>query len=76
LYLAKILLVALDIYLQQDHVLNQPINHRLQQLFNTYNTGSPDWQVYASNTKKPLNYQGLRQNVHLIPVSLFFMKNL
>lgn len=41
--LAKILLVALDIHLQRDHVVNQRINDKLQKLFNIYNTESPDW---------------------------------
>jgi len=41
--LAKILLVALDIHLQRDKVVNQSINDKLQKLFNIYNTESPDW---------------------------------
>jgi len=41
--LAKIFLVALDIHLQRDKVVNQSINDKLQKLFNIYNTESPDW---------------------------------
>ncbi|GGD96491.1 hypothetical protein [Paenibacillus nasutitermitis] len=41
--LAKILLVALDIHLQRDKVVNQSINDKLQKLFNIHNTESPDW---------------------------------
>ncbi|SFB49910.1 hypothetical protein SAMN05216312_110161 [Cohnella sp. OV330] len=41
--LAKILLVALDIHLQRDNVVNPGINDKLQKLFSAHDTGSPDW---------------------------------
>jgi hypothetical protein len=41
--LAKIWLVALEIHLQRDNVVNQSINDKLKKLFNIYNTENSDW---------------------------------
>jgi hypothetical protein len=41
--LAKILLVALDIHFQRDHVVNQNINDKLKKLFEVYSTENSDW---------------------------------
>lgn len=41
--LAKILLVALDLYLQKDQTVHQRINDKLLELFNRDEGQSPDW---------------------------------
>lgn len=41
---AKILLVALDILLQRNKIVNQEINDRLNELFNGCDMQNPDWK--------------------------------
>jgi hypothetical protein len=47
--LAKILLVALDIHLQRDKIVNPSINDTIQKLLVVYGTENPDWNKISQH---------------------------